>query len=387
VDTKNKKGDNMKNNKAFTLVELLAVIAIMGVLLVIAVPQINKLIETSRIKTFESNEESLIDTAKNYMSGENENLPYEIGDSLEITYNDMKSAGYLDPIYDLVDNTECSTSKVTIIKTTEYNYEYVEDLICSTYNSESLGRTNEKNNALIITATKSHYNQIDLSSMVEGYKLSVNYETLKINTGILYDETTKSEVLSTTKGVIEKTSDGYNYYSGLVSDNYLNIETWNIVENHDFTEGTTGWSTTGASHSVSNNIMSFTGNGATLNPAIYASGSVNSIIGHQYYFSTKARVTNSNCESIRAYSGELTTLLTNPTINEWEKLSEVIVSTTDTFALHMYHYYSDAASGNGQTMEIDGNYGVYWIDLTEAFGAGNEPTKEEMDTMFTNNGY
>ena len=49
----------MKNNKGFTLVELLAVIVIMGILMMIAIPSITKTIEKSR-------KDSFVDIAKSY---------------------------------------------------------------------------------------------------------------------------------------------------------------------------------------------------------------------------------------------------------------------------------------------------------------------------------
>ncbi len=49
----------MKNNKGFTLVELLAVIVIMGILMMVAIPAITRTIENSRKDTF-------IDIAKAY---------------------------------------------------------------------------------------------------------------------------------------------------------------------------------------------------------------------------------------------------------------------------------------------------------------------------------
>lgn len=49
----NKKiGVNMRNNKGFTLVELLAVIIILGLLMVIATPSITKYISNARVKTY-----------------------------------------------------------------------------------------------------------------------------------------------------------------------------------------------------------------------------------------------------------------------------------------------------------------------------------------------
>ena len=49
----------MTNNKGFTLIELLAVITIMGILMMVAIPTVSRTIENSRKDTF-------IDTAKKY---------------------------------------------------------------------------------------------------------------------------------------------------------------------------------------------------------------------------------------------------------------------------------------------------------------------------------
>ena len=49
----------MKNNKGFTLVELLAVIVIMGILMIVAIPAVTRTIENSR-------KDSFVDIAKSY---------------------------------------------------------------------------------------------------------------------------------------------------------------------------------------------------------------------------------------------------------------------------------------------------------------------------------
>ena len=70
----------MKNKKGFTLVELLAVIVILGVLLLIAVPSITGVIENSRKNSFVSSVNMVVDQIKSQVS------IAEIGDTI---YNNV----------------------------------------------------------------------------------------------------------------------------------------------------------------------------------------------------------------------------------------------------------------------------------------------------------
>ena len=58
----------MNNKKAFTLVELIATITILGVILLIAVPSYNKYVEKTRNKLIESYEKSVEDAAKAFVT-------------------------------------------------------------------------------------------------------------------------------------------------------------------------------------------------------------------------------------------------------------------------------------------------------------------------------
>ena len=52
------------NKKGFTLIELLAVIIILGVLLLIAVPSVSRYIQNSRMNTYETNLSRLVDAVR-----------------------------------------------------------------------------------------------------------------------------------------------------------------------------------------------------------------------------------------------------------------------------------------------------------------------------------
>lgn len=53
------------NKKGFTLIELLAVIVILGILMLIAIPAVTKYINSSRFDAFKSNASAFIDAARN----------------------------------------------------------------------------------------------------------------------------------------------------------------------------------------------------------------------------------------------------------------------------------------------------------------------------------
>ena len=73
----------MKNNKGFTLVELLAVIVILAIILAIAVPGISKILEGSKKSAFEADAKMLI-TGINYKNLE---ADFGVGDPIELGDN------------------------------------------------------------------------------------------------------------------------------------------------------------------------------------------------------------------------------------------------------------------------------------------------------------
>lgn len=72
------------NKKGFTLIELLAVIIILGVLLLIAVPSVSKYIQNSRMNTYETNLSKLVDAVSTEVNSYSSNYTFSTDEFLVV---------------------------------------------------------------------------------------------------------------------------------------------------------------------------------------------------------------------------------------------------------------------------------------------------------------
>ena len=113
------------NKKGFTLIELLAVIVILGVLMLVAIPAVTRYIERSRRSSFVSNVSSYIDAASNQVAYKGANLGtggcvQDIG-TLQL---DKKPSGYSGYIKITKDDNDTYTYSVYITNN-DYHFENV----------------------------------------------------------------------------------------------------------------------------------------------------------------------------------------------------------------------------------------------------------------------
>lgn len=77
----------MRNNKAFTLIELLAVIVILGVVSTIAIPSVNKVINNSKRKAFVTDANFYVDRVKTAILQDEYDAPIDKNDVTVINLN------------------------------------------------------------------------------------------------------------------------------------------------------------------------------------------------------------------------------------------------------------------------------------------------------------
>lgn len=98
-----------QNNKGFTLIELLAVITIMGILMMVAIPAVSRTIENSRRDTYADITMQYINSVRNGIMGDNIKCLIGTGDNAKWVVSSATPVGtYYVPI--CTNNGTCATS-------------------------------------------------------------------------------------------------------------------------------------------------------------------------------------------------------------------------------------------------------------------------------------
>ena len=117
----------------FTLVELIAVITILGLLALVVFPSVNASLKQSRADAYDAQKNQIIKAAREYFYENPSELP-DVG-SKEICVNDLIKKGYISDsdlkggkIVDPRDTNKCLTGNVRVsVNGNKYVYEYVDE--------------------------------------------------------------------------------------------------------------------------------------------------------------------------------------------------------------------------------------------------------------------
>lgn len=119
------------SNKGFTLVELLAVIVIIGILLAVSITAIVHFIDRAKDEQKKNQEKTLAMAAENYLQDNRGQLPKSIGETTTIPISILKEYKYITEDIKNGSNESCmENSYVTVYKESKTKYIYKAHLYC-----------------------------------------------------------------------------------------------------------------------------------------------------------------------------------------------------------------------------------------------------------------
>ena len=145
------------NRKAYTLIEILAVVVILGILLLIAVPAINKQLNKFREDYYIKLEKSVVSAGKDYITEKRYSKPNQLLYSRIVKVDDLEDEGFIEEVKDYLgekcDSTDTSYSYVVVVKMGEKKYQYRTCLKCSKdeYYTDTSGEKNDLCNVAWVT--------------------------------------------------------------------------------------------------------------------------------------------------------------------------------------------------------------------------------------------
>ena len=119
----------MEKRKAFTLIELMGVLVIIGILTVILVPVINNTIKNNKQQLYDNQLEMIRLAARNLATDNTYILPEEDGEEIYITLGQLRAMGYAEgTIIDPLTNENFSDNLIVMIIKKGNDYDYVINL-------------------------------------------------------------------------------------------------------------------------------------------------------------------------------------------------------------------------------------------------------------------
>ena len=203
----------MKNNRGFTLVELIAVVAILLVLGFMVTPKVLDIIDENRIKAYQEIEKRLEEAAAKYLV---ENYVSSNTEIVTITKEQLIEGKYIEEIYDLKDNSICDGYVYAYNLNSIAEFDII--LTCSSYQSKGIIATSYING--LYKSESALHNGLTNPKII--------YEDKEYDTGIRYSGSLAEVKNKVYYNCEDKDSNGVGY--GSKEYDYVNsCETWRII--------------------------------------------------------------------------------------------------------------------------------------------------------------
>ena len=131
------------NKKGFTMVELLAVVTILGVLAIVAIPSTKYLIERGKENYYVAQKNQIELAAKEYLKDNPQLLPGEIGGQKTITLRELIAHKYISNVKNQKkENCDKNETTVKVTRISKTKYTYAVTLICPNYQDKKESNQN-----------------------------------------------------------------------------------------------------------------------------------------------------------------------------------------------------------------------------------------------------
>ena len=124
-----------KQKRGFTMIELLAVLVILGIIMVIAVPSVVSYLQGARSDYYDQLEESVKTVGQEYFSDHRSLMPRENGQIFSVNIQDLITEGYTTEILDSDGNDTC-TGNVYVKRLATADFEYHACIQCGKTDAE-----------------------------------------------------------------------------------------------------------------------------------------------------------------------------------------------------------------------------------------------------------
>ena len=185
----------MKNKKGFTLVELIVVIAVMGVILILALPQVGKIQSANKTKKYETYEQSIESAAKLYVDSHAKDL-FGTNNSgcVTIKFAELQTNNLIKDFGE--DGISCNNDQTYVeVRKVNDNYKYETSIVCKNSNGVVYQKTIDHTTSTcentpddeepIVVANPDKHNGIDRKDLA--LKINISDDSgLANNIGIIY---------------------------------------------------------------------------------------------------------------------------------------------------------------------------------------------------------
>lgn len=177
-----------------------------------------------------------------------------------------------------------------------------------------------------------------------------------------------------------------NAGNGALDATLKGITATNVIRNGDFSDETLAWTGISGTTEISDSQLIMTSHG--ISPVLRGFYTLTFSPSSKYWVKAKIMLTHTDgIEATRLFTrsssmGSISGTFTSEPVNDvWCGHSAILDIPTEPEVgnLQLAANYASAEDAVGATMKIDN---VQLINLTQIFGAGNEPTKEQCDIIF-----